>query len=63
MQTKFSRLASVALAANEGDYYQGLAQASSAVDTMQTGSIDKQVDAPKADVNNGDYFDGINRPN
>ncbi|WP_105435443.1 hypothetical protein [Neorhizobium tomejilense] len=53
--------ASVALA--EGDYYEGASKASAAVDHVQTGSIGQKVDAQKADVNSGDYFDGANRPN
>ncbi|UIK04034.1 hypothetical protein [Neorhizobium galegae] len=57
--------ATVALA--EGDYYEGASKASAAVDHVQTGSIGQKADAQKAniqaDVNNGDYFDGANRPN
>lgn len=56
--------ASAALA--EGDYYQGVQKnapaASAAVDRISTGSIGRN-EKLQADINNGDYFDGANRPN
>ncbi|CDN55040.1 Hypothetical protein RG1141_CH27030 [Neorhizobium galegae bv. officinalis bv. officinalis str. HAMBI 1141] len=56
--------ASAALA--EGDYYQGVQKnapaASATVDRISTGSIG-QNEKLQADINNGDYFDGANRPN
>jgi hypothetical protein len=56
--------ASAALA--EGDYYQGVQKnapaASATVDRISTGSIGRN-EKLQADINNGDYFDGANRPN
>ncbi len=50
----------------EGDYYQGVQKnapaASAAVDRISTGSIGRN-EKLQADINNGDYFDGANRPN
>lgn len=54
--------ASAALA--EGDYYQGVQKNAPAatIDRISTGSIGRN-DKLQADINNGDYFDGANRPN
>ncbi|WP_117191656.1 hypothetical protein [Rhizobium terrae] len=54
---------SVALA--EGDYYDGVSKAGTAVDNVQTASIGQKADAQKlqSDINSGDYFNGANRPN
>jgi hypothetical protein len=50
----------------DGDYYEGVSKAP-AVDHIQTGSIaqhgQQNAQAVPASVNQGDYYDGANRPN
>ncbi|CAN7232672.1 hypothetical protein [Neorhizobium sp. LjRoot104] len=60
----------------EGDYYQGAQKTApvTSIDRMNTGSIDRQDgklpfnngggrDNRTSDLNSGDYYSGVNRPN